>query len=260
MSSFVRAWYVLVVLGLVTFAFMAFVGRAPVSFTAYVGAPGELPARVGTAARQTAASLVDRRDYRAEIAALSDALAEERQKVRLLEVANERLAALADVQATQTPGAELVAPVARGFVGQASRQLELAAGTDAGVQRLMPATAPAGLVGLVTDVTPRRAVVRSIMDPNSRVGVTVRGKGGQGVAVGALGPNLSVVRFIEDQDVQVGDVVETSSIGGLFPRGIEIGRVVALDPDDPNDVRSSFVVEPSVSFGTLQDVVLIAPQ
>jgi rod shape-determining protein MreC len=259
-SSFVRAWYVLVVLGLITFAFMAFVGRAPASFTAYVGAPGELPNRVGAALRQTGTSLVDRRDHRAEIDRLEDALADARQQVRLLEIDNERLAALAQAQFRQSPGAEQVVAVSRGFVGQASRYLELAAGRAAGVQPLMPATAPDGLVGLVTDVTDRRSVVRSIMDPESRVGVTVRGKGGQGVAVGALGPNLRVVRFIQDADVQVGDVVETSSIGGLFPRGIEVGRVVELDPVDPNDVRRSFAVRPSVTFGTLLDVTLVAPQ
>jgi rod shape-determining protein MreC len=123
----------------------------------------------------------------------------------------------------------------------------------------MPATATEGLVGLVIDVTAGSAVVRTVLDPQSRVGVTVRGKGGQGVAVGDLGGRLRVDRFVADGPVAIGDVVETSAVGGLFPRGLNVGVVVEVLPQDPNELRRSFLVAPAVDLSTLLDVVLIAP-
>jgi len=116
------------------------------------------------------------------------------------------------------------------------------------------------LVGIVTEVTATTAVVRTVVDPQSRVGVSVRGRGGQGVAVGDVADLLRVTRFIQSDDVQVGDEVETSSYGGLFPIGVLVGVVQEVLPDDPNDLRRSFLVRPSVDLATLREVVLLAPQ
>ncbi|MCW5819295.1 MAG: rod shape-determining protein MreC [Trueperaceae bacterium] len=131
---------------------------------------------------------------------------------------------------------------------------------SAGVQRNLPVTVSEGLVGIVTDVASGSSIVRTVVDPQSRVGVTVRGKGGQGVAVGEVGGLVRVSRFMLDQPIVVGDVVETSSFGGLFPAGIRVGVVIEVEPVDPNDLRRTFIVRPSVELGTLQQVVLLAPQ
>src|SRR5690606_2637456 len=124
----------------------------------------------------------------------------------------------------------------------------------------MPVTVPQGLVGIITEVTANTAVVRTIVDPQSRVGVSVRDRGGQGVVVGDVADQLRVTRFIQSQEVQVGDLVETSSYGGLFPIGVLVGVVQEVLPPDPNDLRRSFLVRPSVDLATLREVVLLAPQ
>jgi rod shape-determining protein MreC len=124
----------------------------------------------------------------------------------------------------------------------------------------MPVTVPQGLVGLVTAVGSDSASVRLVSDIESRVGVTVRGRGGQGVAIGEVGGRVRVVNFIERDPVRVGDLVETSSYGGLFPRGVLLGEVVEVLPKDPNELRNAFILQPAVDFSTLLEVALIAPQ
>jgi rod shape-determining protein MreC len=260
LSSFFRAWYVFLALGLLTFVATAFVGRAPTTLSAAIALPHQLPYRAGVTLRETLAAMVERRGLRRENAELRDALDASRARVRELELETARLREILAIRDDQSPGVVATAQVVGGSSGLAVERLTLGAGTRDGVVERMPVTVPAGLVGIVTEVTAGRSVVRTVLDPESRVGVTVRGKGGQGVAVGEIGGRVRVVRFVESDPVEVGDVVETSSYGGLFPRGVRVGVVTEVLPPDPNDLRRAFLVEPSADLSTLLEVALIAPQ
>lgn len=260
MSSFFRAWYVFLALGLLTFVATAFVGRAPTTLSAVIALPHQLPYRAGVTLRETLAAMVERRGLRRENAELRDALDASRARVRELELETARLREILAIREDQSPGVVATAQVVGGSSGLAVERLTLGAGVRDGVVERMPVTVPAGLVGIVTEVTSGRSVVRTVLDPESRVGVTVRGKGGQGVAVGEIGGRVRVVRFVESDPVEVGDVVETSSYGGLFPRGVRVGVVTEVLPPDPNDLRRAFLVEPSADLSTLLEVALIAPQ
>lgn len=255
-----RAWYVFVALAVLTFLFTAFVGQTPYAFTSVVASPVELPARVASNLRNVGISLADRRDTKALNESLSLRVAELEESKRALELDNERLELLLNVRRNQSPGALLSAPVTGISPGAVIKELTLGRGTRDGVRADMPVTTPDGLVGLVTDVLPGSSRVRAITDPQSRVGVSVLERGGQGVAVGLPGGKLRVTNFIEDERVQVGDRIETSSRGGFFPRGITVGRVAEEPVRNPNDLRIEFVVEPVVDTTTLLEVVLIRPQ
>lgn len=260
MSSMLRAWYVFVALGLMTFLLAAFVGRVPTDLSAAVALPHELLHRAGATVRSTLESAVDRREFRAEVARLKEELALTEQARRDLELEVGRLREAARVRTAQSPAVVAVAPVVGADPGQEAARLRVGLGSGAGVIRNMPVTVPAGLVGIVTEVASRSAVVTTILDPQARVGVSVRGKGGQGVAMGEVGGLVRVARFMMDEPVEVGDVVETSSHGGLYPAGVMVGVVEEVLPPDPNELRRSFIVRPAVTFWALTDVVLLAPQ
>ena len=260
MSSLLRAWYAFLALGLVTIALMAVVGRVPFEYSAAVALPHDLLHRAGTNLRLTVDSVVDRRDLRAEVERLEDELAAARQEARFLELEVQRLEQVLEVRRSQSPGVVTTAPVVGGTVGAELARLIVGRGAEDGVMVNMPVTVPAGLVGIVTDVGPTSAVVRTVVDPQSRVGVTVRGKGGQGVLVGDVADRLRVTGFLEVTPVEVGDLVETSSRGGLFPLGVLVGVVEEVLPPDPNELRRPFVVRPAVELATLREVVLLAPQ
>jgi rod shape-determining protein MreC len=257
--SFVRAWYVFVGLAFLTFAFTAFVGRVPTEFSASVALPPAALYRAGAHLRATVDAIFDRRQYQARIDELETLLAASEGRASILEWQVGELETLLSVRRSQSPAALLTVPVVGRSSGGVSDTLLLGRGLGQGVEAGMPVTAPEGLVGLVVGTTERTAVVRTLLDPQSRVGVTVRGRGGQGVAVGDVAGLVRVERFMGDTPIEVGDVVETNAVGGLFPRGLRVGVVVALLPQDPNELRRGFLVAPAVDVGSLLDVVLIAP-
>jgi rod shape-determining protein MreC len=259
LSSFVRAWYAFVGLSLLTFALTAFIGRVPLQVSAAVALPQASLYRAGVHLRLTGEAMAERRDYRAEVDALRNDLAATSEAARRLELQVAELERLLAARRSQSPAAVASAPVVARSVGGVADSLTLAAGAGQGVVRGMPVTATEGLVGLVVEVSGGTSVVRTVLDPRSRVGVTVRGKGGQGVAVGDVAGRLRVDRFVADGPVEVGDIVETSAVGGLFPRGLRVGVVIDVLPQDPNELRRSFLVAPAVDLSTLLDVVLIAP-
>ncbi len=260
MSSLLRAWYVLLALGLLTFVITAFVGRVPADLTASVALPHDLLYRSGLNVRATLQSLADRSDLRHEVSALQQRVAGLQQTNRDLQLKLDRLQEVLAVRQEQSPGVVTTAPVIGGSSGPAFARLDLSKGTQDGVLLNMPVTVPEGLVGIVTDVSPHDAVVRTVLDPQSRVGVTVRDRGGQGIAVGEVGGRIRVTDFIADKPVEVGDKVETSSYGGLFPNGVLVGTVEQVLPPNPNELRRSFIVQPAVDLSTLSEVVLLAPQ
>lgn len=260
MSSFFRAWYLLLGLGLLTFVFTAFVGQVPRDLSAYVALPHEMPYRVGINVRRSIENLLERRDLQSEVARLTTEVSSLREQNRQLNLELERLREALSVREHQSPGVVTTAPVTGGSPGPVLTRLTLGKGAADGVLVNMPVTVPDGLVGIVTDVAADSAVVRTVVDPVSRVGVTVRGKGGAGIAVGEIGGRIRVTRFIEDAPVAVGDLVETSSYGGLFPRGVLVGTVEEILPPDPNELRRSFLVRPAVDLATQLEVVLTAPQ
>jgi len=57
-------------------------------------------------------------------------------------------------------------------------------------------------------------------------------------------------------DVQVGDVLLSSGLGGVFPKGLRIGKVVeVLDPG--GSLMQTAIVEPAVDFGRLEQVFVL---
>lgn len=260
MSSLFRAWYAFLAAGMLTFVFTAFVGKLPADLTAAVSLPHELLYRPGVNLRSTLSALAERSDLRASVNELSDEVARLRQENRDLVLHVEQLQEVVSIREDQSPGVVTTAPVTGVSAGSVLSRLTIGKGSSDGVAENMPVTVPQGLVGLVTEVGRRSASVRTITDVESRVGVSVRGRGGQGIAVGAVGGEVRVVNFMERDPVQVGDLVETSSYGGLFPRGVLLGEVIEVVPKDPNELRGSFVVQPSVDIPTLLEVTLIAPQ
>jgi rod shape-determining protein MreC len=165
LSSFFRAWYLFLGLGLLTFVFSAFVGRVPLGISSAVALPHNLPFRAGVNLRGAVESLFDRRDFRRLVSALQqerDALLADN---RALQLQLDRLGIILDVREEQAPGVVTTAQVIGGSSGTIVDRLEIGGGRSDGLLVNMPVTVPAGLVGLIIDVTEGRALVRTIVDP-----------------------------------------------------------------------------------------------
>ena len=129
-------------------------------------------------------------------------------------------------------------------------------GARDGVAPGMPVVTAQGLVGHITEVSGRSARVLLITDASSSVNALLQRSRATGVAQGQIGGNL-VMRYIaQGEDVQVGDIVLTSGLGGNYPKRLVIGQVTDVRQRDI-DLFQEAEVRPTVNFGRLEVVMVI---
>jgi rod shape-determining protein MreC len=129
-------------------------------------------------------------------------------------------------------------------------------GSRAGMRRNLPVAAPEGLVGRIVDVTPSTAKVQLITDPVSVAGALMQRTRVTGIVIGNLGAGLRVRYLPLLADVVVGDEVVTSGMGGIFPKGIPVGRVTAVERTS-GALFQEAVLQPKVDLGRLEEVVVL---
>ena len=135
------------------------------------------------------------------------------------------------------------------------RTLTIDKGTQQGLRPDMAVLAPAGVVGRVVVPSLRAAKVQLLIDRNAAAGALIERSRAQGVVVGAGDELLRLEYVAEIADVAVGDVVVTSGIDGIFPKGFIIGRVEALDRS--GRAYRHITVRPAVDFSSLEEVLLV---
>ncbi|MEW6727330.1 MAG: rod shape-determining protein MreC [Bacillota bacterium] len=134
-------------------------------------------------------------------------------------------------------------------------------GTDDGLAENLPVIMPDGLVGRTINVTRRTADVLLITDPRSGVGAMIQQTRTAGVVKGVLpgSPSLAMSYLTKDAAVTKGQDVITSGLGGVFPKGIPVGRIVDVKRD-PMGLTKTAEVKPLVDLSRLEEVmVLVGP-
>jgi len=113
------------------------------------------------------------------------------------------------------------------------RSLRIDLGSRDGLREGLPVLSPEGLVGRVAGVSFGHAQVLLVGDPNCRVAALVQETRDHGV-VGPAGPlenDLAVLSYLpRTAALQPGQLVVTSGLGGLFPKGIPIGHILDAQP------------------------------
>ncbi|MDD4240531.1 MAG: rod shape-determining protein MreC [Smithellaceae bacterium] len=137
-----------------------------------------------------------------------------------------------------------------------SKTLWIDKGQAHGLKPGMPVLAPPGLIGRLTDVSWHSAKVLLLIDENSNVDVLIQRTRVQGIARGA-GSRGCVVKYISKiQDVKAGDVVVTSGLSNLFPKGLLVGRISAVDSMGGGLFRQIRLV-PFADFSALEEVLVL---
>lgn len=130
-------------------------------------------------------------------------------------------------------------------------------GSSDGLKIDSPVITSKGLVGSVIETMPFSAKVLSIIDPDSTVSAVVT-KSMDLVRIRGdmllMDQGLCRMDYIDmDVDIAVGDTIETSGLGGIYPRGILIGKVKSINKD-ADGLNRYAVIEPAVDFKRLQVV------
>lgn len=139
------------------------------------------------------------------------------------------------------------------------RTVTIDKGTSDGLRPDMAVIAPAGVVGRVVVPSARAAKVQLLIDRNAAVGAIVQRSRAQGVIVGAGGAagedRLQMEYVSEVFDVVVGDLVVTSGIDGIYPKGFAIGRVESVEKS--GGAYRRITVTPAVRFSSLESVLVV---
>lgn len=152
------------------------------------------------------------------------------QQIIELEQQNKQFAELTK-QLDSDRQSDVVAPIISRSVDSWWSQVTLGKGSNDGIQPGYVVMGIGGVVGRVISVTDRTSRVLLISDPNSRVGVTVSRSRNLGYLRGNNSQSAVMHFFSKVTDVEVGDAIATSPLGNLYPYGLTIGKVVAIDRD-----------------------------
>jgi rod shape-determining protein MreC len=129
-------------------------------------------------------------------------------------------------------------------------------GSADGIEVGMPVIEVNGVVGQVIGVNRNSARVLLITDASSGVDSLVQGNRVRGV-VGGAGIGRCELRFVlRDDEVQVGDRLVTSGMDGVYPKGLLIGIVSAVDRSSSR-LFQAIPVKPAVEFSRLENVAII---
>jgi len=129
-------------------------------------------------------------------------------------------------------------------------------GTADGVKQGMPVVGPQGLLGQTINVTNRSAKVRLITDPRSGVAAMVQSTRAEGVVRGSIEGNLSLDFVSRETTVRAGDVVLSSGMGGVYPKGLIIGEITTVK-SSPSGLYQDIVLAPAGSLSGLEEVVVL---
>ena len=142
------------------------------------------------------------------------------------------------------------------------RSVAVNRGSNQGVQKGMVVVTHLGLVGKVAEVHPNACKVLLISDPSSVVNSVVQRTRVEGVATGRPDGKLTLQYVPKNADVQAGDIVISSGLGGGFPRGLLIGKVEQATSNDQDlfktvNLAPGFVPEALSTVLFIQDFVPI---
>jgi rod shape-determining protein MreC len=128
-------------------------------------------------------------------------------------------------------------------------------GADAGIEVNDTVVNPDGVIGRVILTTKDLSKVQLMTDTNASIGSLLERTRRQGVVRGNGGAMVQMFYVPSLTDVQVGDVVSTAGIDGIFPKGIPVGRVTKVE--EGKDLFKQISVHPSVDFTQLEEVMVI---
>ena len=156
---------------------------------------------------------------------------------------------------TSTQLSTTAATVIAGGASPEFRTLTIDKGTHDGLHADMAVIAPAGIVGRVIQPIARASKVQLLIDRSAAAGALIERTRAQGVVVGTGAEELRMDYVSGSADVKNGDIVVTSGIDGIYPKGFVIGQIQSVRRGAGE--YSSIVIRPAVDFSSLEAVLIV---
>jgi rod shape-determining protein MreC len=129
-------------------------------------------------------------------------------------------------------------------------------GERSGLVVNMPVVNSDGVVGRLVSVSTDYAKVLLIIDQNSAVDCIIQRSRDTGIVKGISSKECELDYVLKTSDVIMDDIVVTSGLGRMFPKGIPVGKVIAVD-NIPGELFKRVKIEPMVDFSRLEELLVI---
>jgi rod shape-determining protein MreC len=133
-------------------------------------------------------------------------------------------------------------------------------GWTSGLTVNMPVINADGVVGRVVSVSKNYSKVLLLIDQNSAVDCVTQRARASGIVKGLSSKKIvyepSMDYVTKTSDIEAGDAVITSGIGGIFPKGIPVGQVIDVKTP-PDELFMEVKIKPSADFSRLEEVLVI---
>ncbi len=180
------------------------------------------------------------------------------QRLAQLEAENERLRKLLSVNEREKTNGQ-VAQIMYTARDPFSRKVIVDKGQQSGIVAGQPAIDEAGVVGQVTRVFPFSAEITLITDKDQAVPVQIVRSGQRSVVFGLGNGQLELRYMPANADVQVGDVLVTSGLDGIFLHGFPVAKVVNIERDSAYSFARIFCA-PIAGVENFGEVMVLNPR
>jgi rod shape-determining protein MreC len=137
-----------------------------------------------------------------------------------------------------------------------SRTIVINEGSRSGIASGMAVVRPEGVVGRIFSVSPNYALVQLTIDSNSAIPGVFQRTRAQGIVEGKI-TDLCQVKYLDRlADVKTGDLLITSGLGGVYPKGLIIGTVSSINKQ-PYGLFQDAAISPAVDFSRLEEVLVV---
>lgn len=194
------------------------------------------------------ATLSDLESQNQELVAQNAELEEAQQTAARLE----KLLGLRSTYSLQSTAARIIS----GSTDSWSSNVTLDKGSSSGLAVGMAVVDSYGAIGEVVECGPATCTVRLLSDENSSISAMLQKSRVQGMVQGSADGTLHLTMISTDQQVEVGDVVVTGGLGGVFPKGLPIGTVSSV-VKNPASLSYDIVVEPISKTENYEEVLVI---
>jgi rod shape-determining protein MreC len=165
------------------------------------------------------------RDLKSQQVAMAQAM----QQAQLQMAENGHLRRLMDARA-HLPVRSMMSEILYDARDPSTRRVVLDRGAQSGVKLGLPVIDNAGVVGQITRVFPFTSEVTLLTDKEQAIPVQVLRTGLRSVAYGRGQSGMLDLRFVApNADIQVGDVLVTSGLDGMYPAGLAVAKVAQVE-------------------------------
>ena len=176
------------------------------------------------------------------------------------EAENQRLKALLGYKEVATQFDLVSARVIGREAATWSSMIVINRGSADGIANDMAVVTEMGLVGHISETGINSSKVQLILDPRSSVGTLVQRPESRvaGIVEGDINnPTMpKMINIPKNSDVIVGDMIVTSGFGGIYPKGLVVGRIKDIQNEESGLLKFG-VIETTVNFQKLEDVAII---